>query len=121
MNVLYQFELCSKYDREYGFDIIIRQVVLCRKLRWICRKLRWICRKHSNDVARQVETPSKRTIFVSRQIYLVARHNFHVVSVVQLYHDCKTSKCCNRCIFSLTTCEVLRNAASFFLHLSGIL
>ena len=22
-----------------------------------CRKLRWICRKHSNDVARQVETP----------------------------------------------------------------
>ena len=32
--------------------------------------LRWICRKYSNDIVRQVETPSKRTIFV-------ARHNFH--------------------------------------------
>ena len=48
----YQFELCSKYDRKYGFDVILGKVVLCRKLRWICRK-------HSNDVARQVETPSK--------------------------------------------------------------
>ena len=37
----------------------------------------------------QVETPSKRTIFDARQIYLVARHNFHVTSVVTLYHDCK--------------------------------
>ena len=42
-----------------------------------CRKLRWICRKHSDDVARQVETPSKRTIFV-------ARHNFNVASVVTM-------------------------------------
>ena len=59
----------------------------------------------------QFETPSKRTIFVARQIYLVARHNFHVTSVVTLYHDCKTSKCCNRCIFSFTTCELLRHVA----------
>ena len=62
----------------------------------------------------QVETPSKRTILVARQIY-------HVALVVTLYHDCKTSKCCNRCIFSLTVCEVLRYAASFFLHSLGIL
>ena len=80
----YQFKLCSKCDREYGFDVTLGQIVLCRKLTWICRK-------HSNDVARQVETPSKRTIFVERQIYLAARHTFHVASVVTLYHDCKTS------------------------------
>ena len=63
---------------------------------------------------RQVETPSKRTIFGARQIYLVARHNFNVACVVTLYNDPKTSKCCNKCIISLTTCEVLRDAASFF-------
>ena len=87
----------------------------------LCRKLRWICRKHANDVARQVETPSKKTTFAARHIYLVTRHNFHVASVVTLYHDCKTSKCCNGCIFSLTTCEVLRHAVSYFLYSSGIL
>ena len=42
-----------------------------------------------------------------RGAIFVARHNFHVVSVVTLYHDCKASECCNRCIFSLTTFEVL--------------
>ena len=51
----------------------------------------WICCKLSNDVARQVETPSKRTDFVVQQIYLVVRRNFHVASVVTLYHECKTS------------------------------
>ena len=34
----YQFELCSKYDREYEFDVILGLVVPCRKLRWICCK-----------------------------------------------------------------------------------
>ena len=29
----YQIELCSKYDREYRFDVILRQVVPYRKLR----------------------------------------------------------------------------------------
>ena len=67
---------------------------------------------HSNNVARQVETPSKRTIFVARQIYPVARHNFYVASVVTLYHGCKTSKYCNRSIFSLTVCELLQHVAS---------
>ena len=43
-----------------------------------CRKLRWKCRKHSNDVARQVEIPGKSTVFVARQIYLIARHVSHV-------------------------------------------
>ena len=46
----YQVELSSKYDREHDFDVIVGWVVLCRK--------------HSNDVARQVETPGKATVFV---------------------------------------------------------
>ena len=54
----YQFELCSKYDREHNFDVNLGQVVLCRKLRWICRK-------HSNDVVQQFETPGKSTVFVT--------------------------------------------------------
>ena len=37
-----------------------------------------------NDVARQVEIPGKTIIFVARQIYLVARHNFHVALEVTL-------------------------------------
>ena len=31
----YQIELCSKYDREYDFDVILRQVVPWHKLRWM--------------------------------------------------------------------------------------
>ena len=31
----YQIELCSKYDREYDFDVILRQVITWRKLRWM--------------------------------------------------------------------------------------
>ena len=38
----------------------------------------WICCKHSNNNARQVETPGKSTISGVRQIYFVARHDFHV-------------------------------------------
>ena len=51
----YQFQLCSNFDREYDFDVIIGKVVPCRKRRWICRK-------HLNSVKRQVETPIKFTI-----------------------------------------------------------
>ena len=29
----YQFQLCSKYDREHDFDVILSRVVPCRKLR----------------------------------------------------------------------------------------
>ena len=43
-------------------------------------------------------------------------HNIYVASVVLLYHDCKTSKCRNKCFVSLTTCEVLGHAASFLAH-----
>ena len=71
----------------------------------LCRKLRWICRKHSNDVARQVEEPSKATIFVSQQIY--------VALDVTLYHGWKTRKYRHRCISGLTVCEVLRPVAPF--------
>ena len=31
----YQIELFSKYDREYDFDVILRQVIPWRKLRWM--------------------------------------------------------------------------------------
>ena len=79
----YQLELCSKYDRENDFDVILGKIIPCRKLKWICRK-------HSNDVARQVETPGKSTTFV-------VRHNFHVALEITLYDDCKTSRCSNRC------------------------
>ena len=68
-------------------DVIIRQVINVP-----CRKLRWICHKHSDDVARQVETPGKRIIFVARQISFVVGHNFLVASMVTLYHDCKQVK-----------------------------
>ena len=46
---------------------------------WINRTLsqgKVICRKHSNDVARQVEVPSKRTIFVARQIITFMLHQW---------------------------------------------
>ena len=59
-------------------------------------------------------------VLFARQIYFVARRNFYVASVVTLYHDCETSKCCDRCIFSLTACDLLCHAASccaaFFQH-----
>ena len=50
-----------------------------------CRKLRWTCRQHSNDMDRQVETRGKSTIFVARQMYPVARHDFHVALEVTIY------------------------------------
>ena len=53
------------------------------------------------------EAPSKRTIFV-------ARHNFHVASKIKLYYDSKTSRCGNRYILNLTTCEALQHAVPFF-------
>ena len=82
-----------------------------------CHQLRWIRRKHSNGVTRLVEIPGKVTKFVTPQIYVVVRHNFHVALEVILYHDCKKSRFCNRCSFSFATCEVLRPATSFLLHL----
>ena len=94
----YQFELCSKYDREHDFDVILRWVVPCRKLRWICRK-------HSNAVVWQVETQSKLTIFV-------ARHD-SCREEVTLYHDCKRYRYCKRRIFSLTTCQLLRHVTLY--------
>ena len=56
---------------EHDCDVILGKVVPCRKLRWICRM-------DLNDVARQVETPDKSTIFVARQLYFIARHDFLV-------------------------------------------
>ena len=38
----------------------------------LCRRLRWTCCKYSNDVARQVETPSKRTVLLSRDIIFMS-------------------------------------------------
>ena len=70
MNVLkscYQFELCSKYDKEHDFDVILGKVVPCRELSWICRK-------HSNNVMRHVKTPDMPTIFCRG----TKRYDFHV-------------------------------------------
>ena len=101
-----QFELCSKYYREYDFDVILGQVASSHKLRWICRRC-------SNGVAPQVEIPGKSTFFVAQQIRFVARHNFHVVSEVTLHYYCKTLRYYKRRIFSLISREVLRHAATF--------
>ena len=104
----YQFELCSKYDREHDFDIIFGKVVSCRKLTLICQK-------YSNDVSRQVEMPGKSTIFVAPRTYLVGRHIFHVASHVTLHLNCDTLGHCKRRIFSLIiTCKVLRHTAKCF-------
>ena len=81
MYVLYQVELCSKYDREHDFDVMLGYIV-------ICRKLRWICHKHSNNVVRQVETPGEATLLSCRIVitfmshYL--QHYFHVAMEVTL-------------------------------------
>ena len=53
----------SKCDREYDFDRR-HTLISCT----LSQAIRWICRKPLNDVTRQVETPSKRTDFVARQI-----------------------------------------------------
>ena len=68
----FQCQLSSKYDREHDFDVILRQVVPCRKLRWICLK-------HPNDVARQVETQqflSRDKFFLSRGMTFLSRGGY---------------------------------------------
>ena len=65
----------------------------------------------SHDTLRQVTGQfllSKNTISMSQRL-------------LRYTDNCKTNKFSNRCIFSLTTYEVLRHAASFSLHLSGVL
>ena len=76
----------------------------------------YLDKSHSHDIARQVETAEKATIFL-----FATGHNFHVALEGMLYCDWKTSRCCNGCIFSLSTSEVLRHATSFLLHSSGLL
>ena len=109
----YQYERCSKYDREHNFDVTLGSVVPSRKLRWICRK-------NSNDLVRQVEIPGKSTILSCDKFIFVARHNFHVASEITLHHYRKTLSYCKRCIFSLPVkyCDILQH---FLLHSSGIL
>ena len=36
--------LCYKCDREHDFDVVLGQVVPCRKLKWICRCIQLIWR-----------------------------------------------------------------------------
>ena len=73
------------------------------------------CCKHANDVVWLV-LKHKWTILVAWQSYLVMRHNFHVALGVTLHHDWKTSRCYDRCIFRLTTCQVLQHGAPFLLY-----
>ena len=103
----HQLEVCSKYDREHDFSVIIGSVLPCNKLRWICRK-------HSNDVVRQVEIPGKSTILSHDKFTFDAVHNFRVASEVTLHHYFETLRYCKRCIFSLITCKVFNNTATFF-------
>ena len=45
----YQIKLCSKYNREYDFDVILRQVIPWCKLRWMpqtCNDVVWQVLKH---------------------------------------------------------------------------
>ena len=72
-----------------------------------CRRLRWLCRKHSNNVARHDKIPVK-SILLSRGKDILS-HDTSLMSrrcdiMLWLY----TFRSCNRCIFSLTTCAVLR-------------
>ena len=49
---------------------------------------------HSNDVAHQ-----ERGQFLLRDKFILSDDiTFNVALMVTLYHDYKTSKCCNRCI-----------------------
>ena len=45
-----------------------------------------------------------RQQFLSRDRFIFVQHNFHVALEVMLQHDWETSRCCNRCIFSLIAC-----------------
>ena len=51
----YQFNLCSKDDREHDFDVVVKYIVARQKLRWTCRN-------DSNNVSRQVEIPGRSTM-----------------------------------------------------------
>ena len=81
--------------------------------------MRWICHKHSNDVAQQAETPVKSKRFAAQQICFVAPHDFHV-KLQDTFYCVKQVDAAMGAFLVLTTCEVLRNAAQFFVHLSGI-
>ena len=67
------------------------------------------CRKHANDVVRQV---FKHKISVAWQNYLAARHDFHVALGVTLYHEWKTSRCHDRCIFNINIIKAIK--ATFY-------
>ena len=68
----HQFEIYKEHD----FDVILKSVVPCRKLRWIRRE-------HSNDVARKVEISGKSTIMshdnriLSRNITFTSHQRLH--------------------------------------------
>ena len=75
----------TKSNRKHDLDVILGQVVPCRKLRWTCRK-------RSNHVAWQLETQGKSTVFVARlniienmiltdKSYLAASWGGHVTSI----------------------------------------
>ena len=58
----FEKSVSSKCYREH--DIVPTRVVLCRNLKWIYRN-------HSNNIARQTETPGKSIFFVVRKEFLV--------------------------------------------------
>ena len=73
--------------------------------------------KLKHQVSQQILQRDKLKHQVSQQI--LQRDNFLSCDItfmssreVPLYHDCRKHKCCNRRIFSLTACELLRHVAS---------
>ena len=69
------------------FDVILGSVVFCRKLRWICRKLQ----------------------IMSRDITIMSHRWLRYAMIAK-----QVNASCNRCILSLTTCELLRHVASCY-------
>ena len=95
--------VCSKYDREHDFDVMI--LTSCSNKLYLFANLRWICHKHSTDVEQQAKEPCKWTIFV-------AQLNFHVSPELTLHRYWKTLRYCKRRNFS-SIIPVLRQAATF--------
>ena len=83
------------------------------KLYFVARRGKYVAR---------IQVMSRDTLGQVTGQFLSCKSTISMSQRLLRYTDkCKTSRCSNRCIFSLTTCEVLRHAASFSLHLSGIL
>ena len=67
---------------------------LWRHIIGTCHRLRWLCCKHSNNVTWHDKTLLRDMNFMPHRSDIMLQHS--------------TFRSCNTCIFSLTTCAVLR-------------